>query len=81
MVKLWWMQSTPLLPSLPGPLWPEVVAPDRVLSIDQIELKCVLTLNLVVWNRNVLTFKLPTHAKRIVRNRTVYMYENWFGIK
>ena len=22
------MRSTPLLPSLPGPLWPEVVAPD-----------------------------------------------------
>ena len=23
------MQSTPLLPSLPGPLWPGVVAPDK----------------------------------------------------
>ena len=25
------------LPSLPGPLWPEVVAPDRLLFMDQID--------------------------------------------
>ena len=30
--------STPSLPSLPGPLWPEVVAPDSVLSMGQLEL-------------------------------------------
>ena len=35
------MQSTPSLPSLRGILWLEVVAPDRVLSMDQIELNCV----------------------------------------
>ena len=35
---LWGMQGTPSLPSLPGPLWPGIVAPDRVLSMDQIEL-------------------------------------------
>ena len=29
MQELWGMQSTPLLPSLPGPLCPRVVAPDR----------------------------------------------------
>ena len=29
MLELWGMQSTPLLPSLPGPLWPGVVAPDE----------------------------------------------------
>ena len=28
MQELWGMQSTPLLPSLPGPLWPGMVAPD-----------------------------------------------------
>ena len=33
MLELWGMQSTPSLPSLPGPLWPGVVAPDRVLSM------------------------------------------------
>ena len=32
------MWTTPSLPSLPGPLWPGVVAPDMVLSIGQIEL-------------------------------------------
>ena len=32
------MQSTPLLLSLSGPLWLGVVAPDRVLSIGEIEL-------------------------------------------
>ena len=32
-LELWGMWSTPLLPSLPGPLWPGVVAPDRALSM------------------------------------------------
>ena len=38
MLELWGMQSTPLLPSLPGPLYLRVVAPDRVLCMGQIEL-------------------------------------------
>ena len=50
------MQSNPLLPLLPGPLWSGVVAPDMVLSMDQIELNCVLTLNWIVCNKTVLTF-------------------------
>ena len=33
MLELWEVQSTPLLPSLPGPFWLRVVAPDRVLSM------------------------------------------------
>ena len=45
MLKLWGMQSTPSLPSLQGPLLPGVVAPNRVLSMGQIELNCVLMLN------------------------------------
>ena len=28
MPEFWGMRSTPLLPSLPGPIWPGVVAPD-----------------------------------------------------
>ena len=32
------MQSTPSLPLLLGPLWSGVAAPDKVLSMDQIEL-------------------------------------------
>ena len=47
-LKLWRMLSTPLLPSLPGPLWPQEVAPDRVLSMSQIELNCVLIQNWIV---------------------------------
>ena len=31
------MTSTLLLPLLPGQLWPGVVVPDRVLSMDEIE--------------------------------------------
>ena len=33
MLELWGMKSTPYLPSLPGQLWPGVVAPYRALSI------------------------------------------------
>ena len=29
MLELWGMWNTPLLPSLPGPLWPRMVAPDK----------------------------------------------------
>ena len=42
MPELWEMRSTPSLPSIPGPLWPGVVAPDRVLSRGQIELNSVI---------------------------------------
>ena len=45
MLELWGTWSIPLLPSLPGSLGPGVVAPDRVLSMGQIELNCVLMLN------------------------------------
>ena len=35
--ELWGVGSTSSLPSLPGQLWPGVVAPERILSMDQIE--------------------------------------------
>ena len=44
------MWSTSSLTLLPGPLWPGVVAPDRVLSV------CRIELNWIAWNRAVLTF-------------------------
>ena len=37
-LELWGLRSTPSLPSLPGPLWPGVVPPDRALSMGYIEL-------------------------------------------
>ena len=58
MLELWEMRSTPLLPSLPGPLWHGVVAPDRVLSMSPIELNCVLMLNWIVWNGTVYMDKM-----------------------
>ena len=47
MLELCGMWSTPSLPSLPGSLWPEVVGPERVLSMGQIELFDIL--NCVLW--------------------------------
>ena len=70
---IWWWGSSnaetlgnleyPWLPSLPGPLGPGVVALDRVPSMGQIELNCVIMLNWTALNRTVLTFKLCTYAK------------------
>ena len=76
-LKLWGMQSTPLLPSLPGLLWPGVVEPDRVLSMGQIELNCVLMQNWTAWNRNVLTFKLRTYAKLNCFKWNCFCMLNW----
>ena len=55
-LELWGMQSTPLLPLLPGPHWPRVVVPERILCVGQIELKCVLKLDWIVWNRTVFMY-------------------------
>ena len=60
---LWAMWNTPSLPSFPGPLWPGLVAPDSVLSMDQIELNCVLMLYWITRNRTVLIFKLRADTK------------------
>ena len=45
MLKLWGMRNDPSLPSLPSPFWTRVVVPDRVPSLGQIELNCVLMIN------------------------------------
>ena len=47
-LELWGMRSTHSLSLLPGPLWLIMVAPDRALSIDQIELNFILMLNSTV---------------------------------
>ena len=38
MLEFWGMWSVSSLPSLPGPFRPEILAPHRVISMDQIEL-------------------------------------------
>ena len=48
MLELWGMRNTPLLPSLPGPLKHVVVELDRILSMGQIDLDSVITLNGIV---------------------------------
>ena len=62
-LDIWAIWSTPLLQLLPGPLSTGVVEPDRVLSIVQKELNCILLIKWIDWNRTVLTFKLRTYAK------------------
>ena len=50
MLEFWAMKSTPSLPSLPGSLWPKEVAPDRILSMGQKELNCILSSNSVLYS-------------------------------
>ena len=65
------MQSIPSLPSLPGPLWPRVVAPDRVQPMGRIELKCVLMLIWITWNRTVFDIESVFRLNWIVWIKTV----------
>ena len=51
MLELWGMGSTPSLPLLSGPLWSEVVVPNRILSMGQVELNSSYAkLNCLKWN-------------------------------
>ena len=45
MLQPWGMQSSLSLSSHLGPLWPGIIAEDWVISMDQIELNSVTTLN------------------------------------
>ena len=57
MLELCGMRSPSSLLSVPGPLWSAMVAPDRVLSMGQIELNSVLRLNWIIWNRTIYMYK------------------------
>ena len=63
MLELSEMQSTPSWPSFPRSLRPGMIAPNRVLFMDQIELNCILMLNWIAWKKTVFPFKLRTYAK------------------
>ena len=45
MQEIWVMLKIPSLPSLPDSLFLGVVAPDRALSMGQIDLNCILMIN------------------------------------
>ena len=77
MLELWGMWNTPSLPSLPGQLWPEVVAPDRVLSMGQRELNCILMQNWIFWNRTVFDIETVLRLHWTVWIRTVWL--NWIA--
>ena len=77
MLELWGRRSISSLPSLPAPFWSGVVAPDRVLSMGQIELNIVLMLNWIAWNKTVLTFKLRTYAKLNCLKWNCFCMLNW----
>ena len=85
MLELWGMLSTSSLPSFPDPLWLGVVIPDRVLSMGQIKLNCVITLNWIVWNKLFLHLTVCLNGvlmqNWIVWNGTVFLYKNEFGMK
>ena len=53
MMGLWAMWNTSSLPSLPGSLWPGMVAPDRALSMSYIEINWILIPNWIVWIRTI----------------------------
>ena len=58
---------------LPGPFWPGVVVPDRVLSMNQIQIKCVLMLNWIVWNRTVFDIETELMLYWILWIRNVWL--------
>ena len=57
-LELWGMRSTPSLPSLPGSLWPSMVAPDKgpIYGLNRtnsiLMLKWIVWVNSIAWNRN-----------------------------
>ena len=75
------MWSIPSLLSLPGLLWPRVVAPDRVLSMGQIKLNCILMLNWFTWCRTVFDIVTVLTQNWIFKNRTVSTFNCVCGQK
>ena len=63
--------------SLAGALWAGVVATYRVLSMDQINLNCIIMLNWVAWNWTVLIFKLRTYAQLNYLQWNCFCILNW----
>ena len=60
-------------------LWLGVVVYDRVLSMGQIELNCVLMLKWIAWNRNVLTFNWNVLTFNGVEVKKTMLKLNWIS--
>ena len=80
MQELRGMSSTPSLPLLPGPLWPGLEAPDRVLSMGQIEKNYVYKqmtdlklwlLDSNTWNQFCVQKRAQAHL-RILSTKSVH---------
>ena len=92
MLELWGIRSTPSLPSLPGPLWSGVVAPDKgpINGLNRtnniLMLKWIVWVNWIAWNRNVLTIKPYLHLNCvlmlnwIIWNKTVFQHWTVFTL-
>ena len=86
MLGLWGMRSTPSLPSLPGPLWPGVVAPDwtPIYGLNRtngiLMLNWIVWLNWITWNRSTIKPYLHLNCvlmlNWIIWNRTVFWHWN-----
>ena len=81
LMVLYGIWSTLSLPSVPGPRWPGVVAPDMFQSMGQIELNwitwdinCVLMQNWIVWIRTIFDIERVFTPTWIVSNRTVLTF-------
>ena len=74
MLELWGMWNTSSLPSLQCPPWLGVVALDRVLSMGQRELNCVLLLHWITWNRTVFDIETVLTLNWIIWNRTALAF-------
>ena len=72
MLELWGMWSTLLLPSLPSPLWPGVIALDRILSMGQIEINFIITLNWIMFLHLTECLNWVIMLNWTVWNRTIF---------
>ena len=76
--------SIPLVPPLPGLHWPGLFAHHRDLSMDQIELNCVLTSNCIVWNRTAfvcLTELFEIELFICIKIGLALTYNGWYALK
>ena len=66
--EIWGMWSTFSLPLLPGPLWPRMVALDRVLSMDQMkQAACKQMTDVKLWMLYSNTWNHLTVCKKELR--------------